>query len=133
MKALALLGFLVGLFGVVGLAAAEDKNDPTGTWTYKVKFGEKEFEQTLKLENKKGVVTGTVGGGKNESKIEDGKFKDGELSFTVTRTRKDVKTVSKYTGKVTGDTIKGSITSDAGGKDTKIEWEAKRTKEEKKD
>ena len=128
MRKLALLGFVLGLFCVMGNAVAADKDDPTGTWKYKVKFNDKEFEQTLKLEHKDGKVTGTVGGGKNETKIEDGKFKNGELTFTVTRTRKDVKTVSKYSAKVTGDTMKGTITSDRGGKETKTDFEAKKEK-----
>ena len=127
MKKLALAGFLLGMFGLLGAVQAAD-DGPAGTWKFKTKFGEKEFEQTLKIEVKDGKVTGTIGGGKNETKIEDGTFKNGELSFTVTRMRKDVKTVSKYTGKVTGDTIKGSITSDRGGKETKTDWEAKREK-----
>ena len=130
MKKLALVAFLLGLFGLIAVntAVAADKDDPTGTWKYKVKFGEKEFEQTLKLELKDGKLTGSVGGGKMETKIEDGKFKAGEVSFSVTRTRKDVKTVSKYSGKVSGDTIKGTITSERDGKEQKTEWEAKREK-----
>ena len=135
MKKLALLGFMLGLFGVMGAAIAADKDDPTGTWKFKVKFGEKEVERTMKLKNEDGKLTGTVSGfGKGgDNKIEDGKFKDGELSFTVTTMRKDTKITSKYTGKVSGDTIKGTITTDFGGKENKTDYEAKREKEEKKD
>jgi hypothetical protein len=138
MKKFALVAFVVGLFGIAQAA------DPTGTWTWKTKFGKdgKEVERTMKLELKDGKLTGTVsggfGGGKaggkggGDSKIEDGKFKDDEISFTVTRERGDTKIVTKYSGKVTADTIKGTITTDFNGKENKQEFEAKRSKEEKK-
>jgi hypothetical protein len=135
MKKIALVAFVVAVVGVVGIAQAADNDDPSGTWKWKTKFGKDgtEVERSMKLEYKDGKLTGTVsggggkGGGKGtDSKIEDGKFKDGELSFTVTRERGDMKFVSKYSGKLSGDTIKGSITSDFGGKENKQDWEAKR-------
>jgi hypothetical protein len=128
MKKLAFAGFVLGLFGLIGTVAAADKDSVTGTWKWTVKFNDKEFEQTMKLEQKGDKVTGTVSAGKGESKIEDGTIKNGELKFTVTRTRKDQKFVSKYQGKVSGDTIKGTITSDFNGKEFKRDWEAKRSK-----
>jgi hypothetical protein len=136
MRKLALLGFMLGMFGVIGVVAAADKNDPTGTWKWKTKFGKggQEVERTLKLENKEGKLTGTISGFGKDAKdiaIEEGKFKDGEVTFSVTTTRKDVKTVTKYSGKVDGDTIKGSTVRDVDGKEQKTDWEAKR--EKKKD
>jgi hypothetical protein len=128
MKTLALAGFLLGLFGLVGVVSAADKDDPAGTWKWKSKFGEKEFEQTMKIKNDGGKVTGTVSFGKNETKIEDGTFKNGELSFTTTRERKGQKFTTKYSGKVSGDTIKGTITTDIAGKENKRDWAAKREK-----
>jgi hypothetical protein len=126
----AFVAFAFGMMGIVGVADAADKNDPTGTWKWKVKFGEKEFEQSMKIEQKDGKVTGTMSGGKQEVKIEDGTFKDGELKFTVTRMRKDQKFTSKYVGKLTDEnTIKGTITTDFGGKENKTDWEAKRAKQ----
>ena len=134
-KKFAVVAFAFGLLGVVGVAVAADKNDPTGTWKWTSKFGKNEVEQTMKLKLDDGKLTGTVtGGGKKatDTKIEDGTFKDGELSFTVTRERGGNKIVSKYTGKVSDDTIKGSITTDFNGKENKQDWEAKRVKEEEK-
>src|SRR5262245_49480290 len=132
MKKLALLAFLLGMLGLIAsinTAIAADKDDPTGTWKWKAKFGKNEIDQTMKIENKDGKVTGTISGGKGgDIKIEDGKFKDGELSFTVTREFKDMKFTSKYSGKVSGDTIKGKIKSDRGGKEVETDWEAKKEK-----
>lgn len=122
------VGFVLGLFGVVGIAVAAD---PSGTWKVTSKFKDKEIEQTLKIEVKDGKVTGTLSGGKDKegAKIEDGKFKDGQLSFTVTRERKGNKFVTKYTGKVTDDGIKGEAVSEFNGKEFKREWEAKKAKD----
>jgi hypothetical protein len=134
MKKLAAVAFLMGMFGLIAAVNAADKDDPTGTWKFKVKFGDKEVERTMKLKNEDGKVTGTVSGfGKGgDNKIEDGKFKDGELSFSVTTMRKDAKSVTKYSAKVTGDTMKGTMTRDRDGKETKTEFEAKK-EEPKKD
>jgi hypothetical protein len=130
MKKYAAAAFLVGLFGIAYAA------DPSGTWTWKTKFGKdgKEVEQTLKLKVDGDKVTGTMSGGrggKGETKIEDGKFKGDEISFTVTREFKDQKFVTKYTGKVTDDTIKGETVSDFNGKEIKRDWEAKRAGKKK--
>ena len=139
MKKLAVAAFMFGLFGVIGLAsAAGQKKDPTGTWKWTTKFGEKEIERTMKLEVKDGKVTGTVSGfGKGgDNKIDEGgTYKDGELKFNVTREGKGgEKTTSKYAGKYDekADTIKLKITSTFGGKDVEQEAEAKRAKDEKK-
>ena len=39
-----------------------------------------------------------------ETVIEDGKYKDGEVSFSVTRERNGQKSTTKYHAKVSGDT-----------------------------
>jgi len=141
MKMFALVAFVVGLVGIAQAA------DPTGTWSWKAKAGKdgKEVERTMKLELKDGKLTGTVsgfGGGKGgkggkgkgggDNKIDDGKFEKDEISFTVTREFGRNKIVTKYNGKVTDDTIKGTIVTDFDGKENKSEFEAKRVKEEKK-
>jgi hypothetical protein len=137
MKKLALAGFVVAVVGVIGVAQAAQKDDPTGTWKWKTKFGKdggKEIERTMKLELKGDKLTGTVSGfGKQgtDTKIEDGSFKNGELSFTTTVERGDMKFTTKYSGKLTGDTIKGTITSERGGKENKQDWEAKRAGKQK--
>lgn len=129
MRQLAIAGLVAGLVGLVGAAvAADDKADPTGTWTWTTKFGKQEREMTLKLKRAGEKLTGTITGGKGETKIEDGTFKNGEVKFTVTREVMDQKFTTKYDGKLTGDTIKGTVKGSFGGKDFEREWEAKRAK-----
>ena len=53
------------------------------------------------------------------------------IAFTVTRERNGMKVVSKYNGKVDGDTIKGKIDTEANGQTNSRDWEAKREKAEK--
>lgn len=124
------------VFGLAGLTAAQDKkNDPTGTWKYTVERDGQKRETTFKLKLDGDKVTGTVSAGRGgkggakgggDAKIEDGKFKDGEVTFTVTRERGDMKLVSSYKAKVDGDTMKGTMESKFGDKDIKTEFEAKR-------
>jgi hypothetical protein len=75
-------------------------------------------------------VTGAVIGRNNqETAIEDGKFKDGEVSFKVTRERNGQKLTTKFSGKVSGDTIKGKIEFERDGQTQSRDWEAKRAKD----
>jgi hypothetical protein len=116
-----------------GLAVADDKKqdkpNPTGTWKWSVNFGGQTREQTLKLKLDGDKLTGAVLVRNNqETAIEDATFKDGEISFKVTRERNGQKTTTKYTGKLTGDTIKGKIEGGGrGGQGGQArDWEAKR-------
>jgi hypothetical protein len=152
MKKFAVVAFLVGIVGTVGIAGAADP-DPTGTWKWEMKRkgkggDEVTVEQTMKLELKDGKLTGTVsgggfggkggggkGGGKGggAQKIDEGaKYDKGEFTFTTTREFGDNKFVTKYSGKVADDTIKMTITTMFNDKENKTEVEAKRVKEEKK-
>ena len=113
--------------------AADEKKQPyEGTWKWTVTFNNNTREQTLKLTSKDGKPEGMILGRNNtEIKIEDASFKDGVLAFTVKRDRNGTTVVSKYNGKLEGDTIKGKIDTEAGGNNRTTEWEAKREKAEK--
>lgn len=118
---------LVAVFAVfAGVAQAQDKPNPTGTWKWEVMRKDQKFEQTLKLKLDGDKLTGAmVGRDGAETAIEDAKFKDGEISFKVTIERGGQKRSTKYSGKITGDTIKGKAEPE-GGKER--DWEAKRAK-----
>jgi hypothetical protein len=131
-----LASFVVLAFVFAGVArAADDKKSPIeGTWKWTVQGqNNQSFEQTMKLKMEGDKVTGVIIGRNNtETKIEDASFKDGVLGFTVTRTGQDgTKRVSKYNGKVEGDTIKGKIESERNGQTNSRDWEAKREKADK--
>jgi hypothetical protein len=122
---------------MAGLApAARAADDATGTWKWSTpgRNGGAAREATLKLKQDGEKLTGTIamGGGANapaETEITDGKIKDGELSFKVTRKRQNNEIVSNYTGKLAGDSIKGKVETNVNGTPRSNEFEAKRAKE----
>jgi hypothetical protein len=121
---------VVACLGLIGTARAEDKSNPTGTWKWTVTNNDQKRDMTLKLKLDDNKLTGAVlGRNGQDTKIEEGTFKDGAVSFTVTRERNGQKMTSKYTGKVSGDTIKGKIESERDGKPQSRDWEATRAKD----
>jgi hypothetical protein len=120
---------------VVGLTtpvSAAEKASATGTWkwSFTPPNGGQARETILKLKQDGEKLTGAViGRNDTETAIEEGKVKDGEVTFKITRERNGTKTVMTYKGKLSEDTIKGTIGRE--GQDPR-EWEAKRVKEEKK-
>ena len=130
MRTLAVAALVVGF---VGLTRADDKKaDPTGTWKWTVEINGEKQERTLKLKLDGEKLTGTITGRDNkETKIEDAKYKDGEVTFSVTRERDGQKFVIKYKAKVEGDTLKGAAEIDRDGQTQKREFEAKRQKDTK--
>jgi hypothetical protein len=117
-----------GLSGLAGIAAAADAN-PTGTWKWSVTRNEKTRESTLKLKLDGDKLTGTISGRNQDTAIENASFKDGTVSFTVTREFNDQKFTTKYSGKLDGDVIKGTQETERNGKTNSSAWEAKRVKE----
>ena len=107
--------------------AEEKKIDPTGTWksSYTNQDGQVR-ESTIKLKVEGDKLTGTVSGRNNDSAIEEGKIKGDEVSFQVTREFNGNKIVIKYTGKVSGDTIKGKSESQRDGQPQTRDWVAKK-------
>jgi hypothetical protein len=121
------IGLAAGLLG--SSARGDDKKlDATGTWKWTVERNGQTFEPVLKLKQDGEKLTGTISGRNgNETEIENGKVKDGEVSFTVTRTFGDNKIVQKYHGKLSGDSIKGKIEFERDGEAQSRDWEAKRS------
>jgi hypothetical protein len=129
MRRLFVTALVVTLAGSFGAARADDKANPTGTWKWTVTRNNQEREMTLKLKLDGDKLTGAMVGQNNqETPIEDGQFKDGEVTFKVTRERQGNKVTTKYSGKVSGDAIKGKIEFDRNGETQSRDWEAKRAK-----
>jgi hypothetical protein len=119
---------------LVPTAHAAQKADPTGNWewTLETPDGQQlEFKANFKLEGDK--LTGGVSRKPDgtESKLEQAKFKDGEISFQLTREFDGNKIMPKYSGKLSGDEIKGKIEVEAGGQTYSFDWKAKRVKDKK--
>ena len=124
------VALVVAFAGLVGVARAEDKAGPTGTWKWTVTFNDQKREMTIKLKLEGDKLTGAyVGRDGKETPIEEGTFKDGEVSFKVTRERQGNKFTTKYKGKLDGDTIKGKTEFEREGQTQSRDWEAKRGKD----
>jgi hypothetical protein len=107
--------------------------DPTGTWAWSTKSPTGEIPTTLKLELKKGKIAGVYSNQFGNTAISNASLQDDVIRFDVERDLGGNKYVVKYQGKVEGDTIKGIIEAPGhdGGEPLKLDWNAKRTTEEK--
>lgn len=111
--------------------AARDKkaSDPTGTWKWTMnRPGGQSREVTMKLNLLDGKLSGTVSGRQGaETAIENATLTNDEIAFTVTRPGRNGQSfISKFSGKISGDEIKGTITSTRNGLPNSREWDAKR-------
>ena len=128
---------ILKLFGAACLAllltsAAANAADPNGTWTWTVTTQSgREFDLSLELKVDGEKLTGTLTlpfGGGFELDIQDGTFKNDEVSFKTVFERNGNSRETKYHGKVEGDTIKGKTERERNGEVRSRDWEAKREK-----
>ncbi len=128
---------LVALFALGAVAQAQEKKvDPTGKWTWSMPGRDggpgRTNTLTLKLEGEKltGKILSPGRGGQpgRDVEITDGKLKGSDVSFTVVREFNNNKMTFKYSGKVSGDTIKGKAEFERNGETQSRDWEAKRAK-----
>ena len=118
------------VFGLCGLAGARDaKADPVGTWKCEYEIGGQRRESTLSVKKDGDKLTGTMAyQDKQEAKLKDPKFKDGELTFSAERELMDMKFTIKYTLKVEGDTLKGKGAAEIQGEKREFDIQGKREK-----
>src|SRR5687768_1786414 len=123
--------------GGISTASAEDKApSATGTWTWTVpgRDGGAERKMSLTLTQAGEKLTGKLSspgreGAVRETEIADGSVKGADVTFSVTREFGERKVTSKYSGKLSADTITGKVESkDRDGNDQSRDWTAKREK-----
>lgn len=131
MKSLRTLTVTLAAFVTSSLAWA---GDPTGTWKFKVEGPNgRAVDATLTLKLDGDKLSGHVNHRAGEEEITQARFADDQVNFTVVRTigkrlRKQTLTVN-YSGKLEGDTIKGTIqTTGREQKPISIPWTAERAK-----
>jgi hypothetical protein len=126
---IAMLGIWLARLGPA-LAGDSQATDATGSWKWTIQTPDgNSIDMSAKLTQDGQKLTGVFLDGFDQKSfdIKDGKVKDGEISFTVTRPFNDDTITVNYDGKLTGDTIKGTLNVKFGDQDPmKNDWEAKR-------
>ncbi len=111
------LRFAFAAIAAVCMISAAYAADPTGSWKWSQpgRQGGQPQEITAKLVLKDGKLTGSVmqpgrgGGEPTPIEISDASFKDDMVAFSTVREGQNGKQVTKYTGKLAGDTITGTV------------------------
>jgi hypothetical protein len=107
--------------------ARRASKDPGGKWSWKLANRRGETNDfILELQHEGEKLTGNFTAFGVDTEIEDGAFKDGEVSFTVAREAGDDLIISSYRGKIAADVIRGRVSIRGGERDRLIEWIAKR-------
>ena len=118
----------------LSVAQAEDTPNVAGTWTWTTpgRNGGPDRTSTLTLKVDGSTVTGTLavpgrGDTVNKTDISDGKITGDQVSFKTTRERNGTTTTATYSGKVTADTIEGTVKTQTGDNEARSRaWKATR-------
>lgn len=135
MRKIAALAVLAICAAWLGAAfAADSPTDVTGSWKWAIQTPDGDsIDMSAKLTQDGQKLSGTFLDGFDQKTfdIKDGKVTDGNVSFTITRPINDDTITVKYSGKLNGDAIKGSLEVKFGDQDpNKSDWEARRVKED---
>jgi hypothetical protein len=114
---------LVLSLGLVQAVAAPKAANVAGTWDLSMQGRRGTMTQTLKIEQDGDKIKGTIEGPRGSSNF-DGTVKGNEIRFAVKRETQRGEFEMDYSGKVDGDTMKGS----AQMRRFEIDWTAKRRK-----
>lgn len=121
------------MLALCGLADAQgDKADPVGTWKCEYEIGGMKRTSTLTLKKDGDKFAGTMEWpDQKATNLKDVKVKDGTVTFHAVREFMDNKIPIDYKLTVTGDKLKGTGSSDFGGKKQEFIIEGKREKKDK--
>lgn len=86
------------------------------------------FESRVELEQEGEKITGKTVGSRfgRPASITNGSITNNEVYFEIERTFGEIKNLTKYQGKQSGDVIKGTMESEIEGEERVIDWEAQR-------
>ena len=123
---------LVLVLGLCGLAGAQEKADPVGTWKCEYQIGEQKRTSTLTIKMDGDKLAGTMSWpDQKETNLKDVKLKDADLTFSAERVFMENKIPIEYKLTITGDKLKGKGAADSGGKKQEFDIEGKREKKTK--
>jgi hypothetical protein len=123
---------LVLVLGLCGLAGAQEKADPVGTWKCEYQIGEQKRTSTLTIKVDGDKLAGTMSWpDQKETNLKDVKLKDADLTFSAERVLGDNKFNVEYKFTITGDKLKGKGAVETGGEKREFDIEGKREKKDK--
>ena len=123
---------LVLVLGLCGLAGAQEKADPVGTWKCEYQIGEQKRTSTLTIKMDGDKLAGTMSWpDQKETNLKDVKLKDADLTFSAERVLGDNKLNVEYKFTITGDKLKGKGAVETGGEKREFDIEGKREKKDK--
>src|ERR671937_233338 len=113
------------VLGLCGLAGAQDeKADPVGTWKCEYEIGGQKRMSTLTIKKDGDKLAGTMSWpDQKETKLNDVKLKDGDLTFSAERQLMDNKFKVEYKLTITGDKLKGKGAVETGGEKREFDIE----------
>ncbi len=118
--------------GVCGLAGAENKVEPVGTWNCDYEIGGVPLTATLTIKNDGDKLAGTMTWpNQKETSLKDVKLKDDTLTFSAVRKIMDNEITVEYTLKIDGDKLKGKGAAEFGGQKQEFDMSGKREKKDK--
>ena len=120
------------VLGLCGLAGAQEKADPVGTWKCEYQIGEQKRTSTLTIKMDGDKLAGTMSWpDQKETNLKDVKLKDADLTFSAERVLGDNKFNVEYKFTITGDKLKGKGAVETGGEKREFDIEGKREKKDK--
>jgi hypothetical protein len=123
---------LVLVLGLCGLAGAQEKADPVGTWKCEYQIGEQKRTSTLTIKMDGDKLAGTMSWpDQKETNLKDVKLKDADLTFSAERVLGDNKFNVEYKFTITGEKLKGKGAVETGGEKREFDIEGKREKKDK--
>jgi len=123
---------LLLVLGLCGLAGAQEKADPVGTWKCEYQIGEQKRTSTLTIKMDGDKLAGTMSWpDQKETNLKDVKLKDADLTFSAERVLGDNKFNVEYRFTITGDKLKGKGAVETGGEKREFDIEGKREKKDK--
>ena len=123
---------LLLVLGLCGLAGAQEKADPVGTWKCEYQIGEQKRTSTLTIKMDGDKLAGTMSWpDQKETNLKDVKLKDADLTFSAERVLGDNKFNVEYKFTITGDKLEGKGAVETGGEKREFDIEGKREKKDK--
>ena len=120
------------VIGLCGLACADEKASPVGTWKCEYSIGEQKRTSELTIKKDGDKLVGTMSWpDQKDAELKDVKLKDNSLTFTAVRKFMGNEITIDYTFTIDGDKFKGKGAAEFGGQKQEFDIEGKREKKDK--